>query len=212
MMTTTASMHKAYTFFAPVYDLFFGKVLEPGRRSAIALTVPCPGDRILEVGVGTGLSLSSYPDHVKVTGIDLAPAMLSKAQSRVKRRGLRHVEALETMDAMNMSFEDSRFDTVICMYVISVVPDPQRVMKEMKRVCKPGGKLVVVSHFRTESFLVRSAECFLKPIHFLVRFRADLDMQTFTESTGLPVESRQRANIMGYSTVLVFRNDAIAPE
>lgn len=203
-------MHKAYTFFAPAYDLFFGKVLEPGRRAAITLAAPKTGDRILEVGVGTGLSLRSYPGDVKVTGIDLAPAMLDRARERVKRRGLRQVEALETMDAMDMRFEDSRFDTVICMYVVSVVPDPQRLMAEMQRVCKPGGKLVVVNHFQTRSALVRTAEWMLKPVHYLVRFRADLDLQAFTAAAQLPLEALRRANIMGYSTVLVFRNESEA--
>lgn len=213
-MTETKSMRKAYAFFAPVYDLFFGRVLEPGRRSAILLTDPKPGERILEVGVGTGLSLASYPDYVKVTGIDLAPAMLSKAQAQVDRRGLRHVEALEAMDATQMRYPDHCFDKVICMYVVSVVPNPGKVLAEMRRVCKPGGKLVIVNHFHTHSKLVRFAEALLKPVHYLVRFRSDLDLDTFIREADLPVETVRRANIMGYSTVLVLRNErsAVQPQ
>ncbi|MCF7838908.1 MAG: methyltransferase domain-containing protein [Candidatus Marinimicrobia bacterium] len=205
-MNEEVALSKAYAFFAPVYDVFFGKVLEHGRRSAIALAEPDPGAHILEVGVGTGLSLASYPPHARVTGIDLSPAMLAKARARVARRRLRHVEALLSMDATDMAFEDGSFDAVICMYMVSVVPDPRRVLEEMRRVCKPGGKLVVVNHFQTESKLVQVAEFFLKPLHYLVRFRNDLNLEAFMATAQLPVESVQHANLMNYSTVLVFRN------
>lgn len=207
-MRKNSSISRAYAFFAPAYDFFFGRVLEPGRRLAIQMLEPKPEQRILEVGVGTGMSLASYPHHTRVTGIDLAPEMLAKAQARIERGGLKHVDRLIPMDATNMQFEDNGFDAAICMYVVSVVPDPLRVMEEMSRVCKPGGKLVVVNHFKTNSPLIRAAEVALKPIHYMVRFRADLELEDFRNSVGLPLEKSRRANVMGYSTVLVFRNEA----
>lgn len=200
------SMSRAYRLFAPVYDLVFGPVLEPGRRRAVSSLAAAPGSRILEVGVGTGLSLAAYPANVRVTGIDLAPGMLAKARARVSRKRLSHVEELVPMDACAMRFEAARFDAVVAMYVVSVVDDPVRLVREMRRVCKPGGDIVIVNHFRTDSRLVRAAEVVLKPIHRLVRFRSDLDLSDFTRRTGLCVERAFPVNVMGYSTVLCCRN------
>lgn len=205
-MTESEAIRKSYSVFAPLYDLFFGKMLEPGRRAAIQLLEPKVGARILEVGVGTGLSLASYPPHTRVTGIDLAPAMLAKARARVERQGLRHVEALLRMDASELEFEDDTFDAAICMYVVSVVPDPLRVLEEMRRVCKADAKLVVVNHFRTGGRVVRLAEFLLRPMHHMVHFRSGLDLDDFTMSVRLPLEHVRRENLLGYSSVLVFRN------
>jgi phosphatidylethanolamine/phosphatidyl-N-methylethanolamine N-methyltransferase len=205
-MSESDAITKSYAFFAPLYDLFFGKVLEAGRRTAVHLIEPKIGARILEVGVGTGLSLACYPAHTRVTGIDVSPAMLAKAQARVERQGLRHVAALLHMDATAMEFEDNRFDAAICMYVVSVVSNPIRLLEEMRRVCKPDGKLVVVNHFRTHRRLVRMVEFLLKPFHRMVHFRSGLDLDDFTMSVQLPLEHVRQENLLGYSTVLVFRN------
>lgn len=209
-MTQSDRIAKSYAFFAPLYDLCFGKVLEAGRRTAVQLVEPKIGTRILEVGVGTGLSLASYPPHTRVTGIDVAPAMLAKAQARVERQGLQHVAALLRMDATAMEFEDNSFDAAICMYVVSVAPDPIRVVEEMRRVCKPDGKLVVVNHFRSHRRLVRMVEFLLRPFHRMVHFRSGLDLDDFTMSVQLPLEHVRQENLLGYSTVLVFRNTPAA--
>jgi phosphatidylethanolamine/phosphatidyl-N-methylethanolamine N-methyltransferase len=207
-MMDSEAIGRSYAIFAPVYDLFFGKVLEPGRRAAIQLLEPKPGARILEVGVGTGLSLASYPAHTRVTGIDMSTAMLAKAQARVERQGLGHVEALLPMDATAMEFEDNSFDAAICMYVVSVVANPMRLLEEMRRVCRPDGKLIVVNHFRTEGRVLRLAEFLLKPLHHMVHFRSGLDLDEFTMSVRLPLEHVRQENLLGYSSVLVFRNTA----
>lgn len=202
------AMQRAYALFAPVYDLLFGSVLAHGRRAAVHGLGLHSGDRVLEVGVGTGLSLSDYPPDVRVTGIDLAPEMLARARARVSRQGLANVEALQTMDAGNLGFDAHTFDVVIAMYVVSVVDDPLQVVAEMRRVCKPGGKLVIVNHFRTRSRAIRAAEVFLKPLHRAVRFRSDLDLEMFKAQAALNVERALPVNVFGYSTVLYCRNGA----
>ncbi len=197
---------RAYAAFAPVYDLLFGRVLAPGRRAVVRSIPFRPGDRVLEVGVGTGLSLRNYPEDVRVTGIDLAPRMLDKARARVTRYGLGQVEDLVAMDAADLQFEDGQFDAVVAMYVVSVVDDPVQVVAEMKRVCKPGRPIVIINHFHTDSRLIRAGEVLLKPIHHAVRFRADLRLDEFTESSALEVERKFQVNVFGYSTVLLCRN------
>ncbi len=201
-------MRRAYGRFARYYDFFFGRVLQPGRRAAIRTMELAPGSRVLEVGVGTGLSLAAYPANVRVTGIDLSPDMLARAQARVDRGKLAHVEGLHAMDATALTFEDGAFDVVIAMYVVSVVEEPDRVVAEMRRVCKPGGRIIIVNHFRTRSRLIRAAEFLLKPIHYCVRFRSDLDLDPFVARNGLEVDRAFAANVMGYSTVLCCRNGA----
>ena len=199
-------MRRAYGRFAPFYDVLFGPVLEPGRRAAIRSMGLAPGDRVLEVGVGTGLSLAAYPSHVRVTGIDIAPGMLARAEARVARKRLTHVEGLHAMDASAMGFDAGAFDVVIAMYVVSVVEEPARVVAEMRRVCRPGGRLIIVNHFRTTSRLIRTAEVALRPLHRAIRFRADLELDAFVADNALDVEQTSSANIMGYSTVLCCRN------
>lgn len=200
------SVSRAYAAFAPVYDFIFGPVLEPGRRAAIRSLDLQPGDCVLEVGVGTGLSLPAYPREARVTGIDISPDMLERARARVRRRGLDHVEQLLLMDAGDLQFEDHAFDVVMAMYVISVVEDPDLAVREMRRVCKPGGRIVIVNHFRADSGLVRLVEAILKPLHCTVRIRDNLDLSELIRRTELQIERAYRANVIGYSTVLCCRN------
>jgi phosphatidylethanolamine/phosphatidyl-N-methylethanolamine N-methyltransferase len=166
-----------------------------------------PGQRVLEVGVGTGLSLAEYPNDVKVTGIDISAAMLDKARDRIERRKLSQVEALEIMDAQSMTFEDSSFDAVISMYIMSVVPDPVQVIREMGRVCRPGGSIVVVNYFRTHSQKVRWNEWVVKPLCKMFHFRFGLSLEAFTQEAQLDVIETLRANIFNHTTVLHCRNN-----
>lgn len=140
---------EAYRRWAPVYDFTFGQVAEAGRKHTVEIINRRKGS-VLEVGVGTGLSLPIYGPHLEITGIDLSPEMLEKAQERVDRKGLDHVSGLHEMDAGELEFPDERFDTVVAMFVLTVVPDPERVMEELERVCAPGGEVILVNHFSQE--------------------------------------------------------------
>src|SRR5688572_13515474 len=148
----------AYRRYARIYDVVFGAVLQPGRRAVLEALRLRPGERVLEVGVGTGLSLPMYPESVKITGIDLSREMLDKARARVARRGLRNVEALLEMDAESMSFADASFDKVVAMYVMPVVRDPAAVLEEFHRVCKPDGEIYIVNHVKSDNRVIRAFE------------------------------------------------------
>jgi len=140
----------SYRRWAPVYDGTFGRITRMGRRRAVAVVNKGRG-RVLEVGVGTGLSLPDYAPHLEVTGIDYSAEMLARARERVVARKLSHVSELRPMDARSLDFPDGHFDWVVAMYLVSVVPEPERVMAEIARVCKPGGQVVIVNHFARES-------------------------------------------------------------
>ena len=141
-------VERVYEKLAPVYDFTIGPALHPGRMDAIQRMGIRPGDRILEVGIGTAINASLYPRDCIVTGIDFSSSMLEKARHRIARKGVRNVRLLE-MDAAEMKFADGTFDIVYAPYTISVVPDPVAVAREMYRVCRPGGKIVILNHFRS---------------------------------------------------------------
>ena len=164
-----------YEKLANVYDLTFGPALHPGRLIALERMSIRPGDRVLEVGVGTGINLPLYPRNCRVTGIDLSASMLVKARERVLQKGLPNVR-LHEMDAANLTFPDELFDIVYAPYVISVVPDPVRVVREMRRVCRPGGKIVILNHFRSSSPLMAKVERAISPFTVHIGFKSDLDL------------------------------------
>jgi len=143
----TTSVRDAYRRWAPIYDLTFGKIAEAGRKNAVQIINRRRG-RVLEVGVGTGLSLPCYGSHLTITGIDLSPEMLAKAEDKVDRHNLANVAGLHEMDAGALAFPDESFDTVVAMYVMTVVPVPQRVMRELERVCAAGGEVILSARTR----------------------------------------------------------------
>jgi phosphatidylethanolamine/phosphatidyl-N-methylethanolamine N-methyltransferase len=149
-----AGVAKAYARWAPIYDFVFGKVFASGRDAAIVaaeLACGAGGGRILEVGVGTGISLPDYARHNTIVGVDLSEPMLRKAHERVAAHGLHHVEALSVMDAMNMALPDGSFDVVVAQFVITAVPNPEATLDEFARVIKSGGEIVLVNHIGAES-------------------------------------------------------------
>ena len=150
---TASTVRKAYKLWAPVYDQTFGILVRAARMRAVHHINNSDSRRVLEVGVGTGLSLPHYRTDLEVTGIDLSPEMLEKAQDRVQNRNLAHVDDLLVMDATKLDFPDDSFDTVVAMFVMTVVPDPDAVMKELQRVCAPGGEVLLVNHFSTDQGL-----------------------------------------------------------
>ena len=141
------AVREAYKRWAPVYDSTFGMIANRGRRKAVELINQRRGGRVLEVGVGTGLSLPHYAPYLKIFGVDISPDMLDKARERVGKHDLRNVEGLREMDAAHLDFPDNAFDIVVAMYVMTVVPNPERVMQELERVCAPGGEVMIVNHF-----------------------------------------------------------------
>jgi phosphatidylethanolamine/phosphatidyl-N-methylethanolamine N-methyltransferase len=153
---------KAYARWAPVYDLVFGAVFERGRHAAIAAAERI-GGRILEVGVGTGISLPDYSRGNRVCGVDISEPMLRKAQQRVDELGLTNVEGLWVMDAEHLSFPDASFDVVVAQYVVTTVPNPEATLDEFARVLKPGGEIVLVSRVGAEAGLRRALERWFAP-------------------------------------------------
>ena len=143
-----AFVERVYQKLAGVYDYTFGPTLHPGRLEAIEKMSIHPGDDVLEVGVGTGINLSLYPRSCTITGVDLSSKMLEKAQKRIVEKGLTHCRVME-MNAEQMAFADNSFDVVYAPYVISVVPDPVKVAREMYRVCRPGGRVIILNHFKS---------------------------------------------------------------
>lgn len=205
-MMTDEPVGRAYRSFAPLYDAVYGAVLNPGRRAAVRQMDLQSGARVLEVGVGTGLALAAYPKGAQITGVDISSEMLERARRRVALRRFSHVMDLRVMDARSLEFPDASFDTVVAMYVISVTPEPKRVIAEMRRVCRPGGQVMIVNHFRTDSRPVRMVEKLLRPLHRMVNYSAELDYDDFVQSSGLEVIRSSRANILGYSTILHCRS------
>ena len=147
---TASTVRRAYKLWAPVYDQTFGVMVRAGRMKAVEHINNSSARRVLEVGVGTGLSLPHYRTDLEVTGIDLSPEMLEKAEERVRNKNLTHVDDLLVMDASRLDFPDDSFDVVVAMFVMTVVPDPDAVMKELERVCAPGGQVLLVNHFSTD--------------------------------------------------------------
>lgn len=153
----------AYDRWAPIYDLFFGGVFETGRRRAV-MAADRIGGRILEVGVGTGISLPQYQPKNRLVGIDIAAAMLDKARERVRKLGLGNVEELEVMDAENLRFPDGSFDVVVAQYVVTAVPNPERALDEFARVLRPGGEIIITSRIGADDGLRSQCERMLMPI------------------------------------------------
>ena len=188
-----ALIDRVYAKLTPIYDLIFGPPLQPGRVRAIARMELRPGDRVLEVGAGTGINAPLYPRDCQVTAIDLSSAMLEKARERIAHHGLRNVRLLET-DAAHLTFANDSFDRVYAPYMISVVPDPVKVALEMKRVCRPGGRIVILNHFRSEHTLMSRIERAISPLTIHVGFKADLAMPAFLAQAGLRPASVEKVN------------------
>jgi phosphatidylethanolamine/phosphatidyl-N-methylethanolamine N-methyltransferase len=187
-------VERVYEKLSKVYDLIFGPTLHPGRIAAIQKMGTRPGDRILEVGVGTGINTSLYPRNCQITGVDLSSSMLEKARERVAREGLRNVRLLE-MDAANLKFADGSFDIVYAPYLISVVPDPVQVACEMRRVCKPGGKIIFLNHFRSANPILSRLERAISPFTVHIGFKSDLDLPGFLAQADLQPITVHKVNV-----------------
>lgn len=194
----------AYRRYAPFYDAIFGAALGAGRRRMARLVADLRPSSILEIGVGTGLTLGHYPAQARVTGIDLSPEMLARARIRADRLAGRSI-SLVVMDAEKLSFESGSFDCVTLPYVLSATPNPNQLASEARRVCKPGGHIVIVNHFSGSRFW-RLFEWALKSSADRVGFHSDFDYSSNILAHDWKVERSVPVNLFGLSRLVVIRN------
>lgn len=200
-------MKTSYKYWAPIYDYTFGLITRPGRRRMVDYINSRSG-RVLEIGVGTGLSLDRYHTHLDITGIDVSPDMLDKAREKVAEKGLTHVTRISEMDARTLAFPDDHFDTVVAMYLVSVVPEPERVLAEMARVCKPGGEVLIVNHFARETGLLAALERLFAPLANIIGWHSDFAMERVLGERALETVGIQNVAPFGMFTFLRQRKRA----
>lgn len=188
-----AAVERVYSTYANVYDHIFGRVFHDGRAHAVRLLNLSLGERVLEVGVGTGLSLPFYPRSCEVVGVDLSEGMLAKCRERVQTLKLEQVRLMK-MDASVMEFQDDSFDAVVAAYVVTAAPDYRAVMREMIRVCKPGGRIILLNHFSSDHPVIAALEKTLSPFCKQLGWRTDLSLATVLDGTHLTVIHQQTVN------------------
>jgi phosphatidylethanolamine/phosphatidyl-N-methylethanolamine N-methyltransferase len=194
-----------YDHLAPLYDFVYGAGLQPGRRRAMAWLAPRQGERILEVGIGTGLGARAYPDETSVLGVDLSAPMLRRASRRLRRHHVAHV-SLARMDAAALALPDGAFDAVYAPYIVNVVPDPVRVGRELRRVCRAGGRIVLLNHFSGAHAGTRLVDRLAGRIASgLGDVDWQVDLQAFLCETGLVASVVERVNVAGVSSLVVCR-------
>lgn len=198
------SVVAAYARWAPVYDPIFGVATGIGRKAVISTLNDLPDGRILEVGVGTGISLPLYKPQHRIVGIDLSPDMLARAETRVRRRKLDNVERLHEMDAANLAFGDASFDVAVAMFVMTVVPDPARVLAEIVRVVRPGGHVVLVNHFSVDKGPRAAIERSLTRYSGALGWHPDFRIEEVLCRTDLKLSKRRDLPPAGIFTLLVF--------
>jgi phosphatidylethanolamine/phosphatidyl-N-methylethanolamine N-methyltransferase len=208
-----ATVAKAYARWAPVYDLVFGAVFDHGRKAAIAAAERVGGS-ILDVGIGTGLSLTDYSRDNRLCGVDLSEPMLRKAQERVEAFNLSNVDVLAVMDAEKLGFPDAFFDCVVAQYVITVVPDPEATLDEFARVTKPGGEIILVNHIGAEEGLRKAFERWFAPMARRLGWRPEFPWARLSEwaerADGIRVIERRPMPPLGHFSLIRFGKDAEA--
>ncbi len=199
---------RAYDRWAPVYDLVFGPVFERGRRASIAAAERV-GGRILEVGVGTGISLPDYARTNRIFGIDISEAMLRKARERVAELKLHHVEGLAVMDAQQLEFPDGSFDVVVAQYVVTAVADPEATLDEFARVLRPGGEIILLSRIGAEAGLRRAIERAIAPVARRLGWRTEFSWERYARWTqrphGMEFVERRAMPPLGHFSLIRFR-------
>jgi len=204
----------AYDRWAPVYDLVFGGVFSKGRAAAIAATNKI-GGRVLDVGVGTGISLPQYGPHLRIFGTDISEGMLRKAKARVAELGLRNVEGLAVMDAEKLEFPDDSFDVVMAQYVVTAVPNPEVALNEFARVLRPGGELIVLSRVSADAGMRHFIERGLQPVVRQLGFRTDFAWSRYEKWVagrpyGVELVERRPIPPLGHFSLIRFRKSKAA--
>lgn len=195
----------SYARWAPIYDRTFGIVTNAGRRRAVGYINDQKGNAVLEVGVGTGLALPHYRPDIAVTGIDFSEDMLGKARAKVRELELHQIKSLQQMDARHLTFADNTFDTIAAMHIVSVVPEPERVVAEMARVCKPGGQIVITNHFARETGFLAMLERLSSRFENLLGWHSDFQISTVLGEPSLKVIKKESFPPMGLMTFLVLQ-------
>lgn len=204
------AVERFYAQMAGAYDWVFGPLLEAGRREAMRSLRLRGTDRVLEVGVGTALTARFYPPGCRVIGIDISEPMLRKAHRHTAGPGTRHI-ALSRMDALSLAFPDRSFDVVYAAYVMSVVPDPSRALREMARVCRPDGRIVLLNHFRSTNPWLANLERRVAPLAARAAIRTDLHLPALLADCGLSARSVRRVNRPGLWSLVECQRPEEAP-
>lgn len=207
---TLVKVRSAYQRLAPVYDQLFGACFRQGQRKAVGSLGSQPGEKILEMGVGTGLALPLWNRATTITGIDVSEGMLSRAESLCQRHQLKNVE-LRLMDAQATTFPDNHFDKIAAMYVVSVVPNVKKLLAEMQRICKPGGQIAIVNHFAHPNPLINRMERILANHAPLLGFNTALAVENVLHAPGFNVLHTQPVNWGGYWTLIIVENNKKHP-
>jgi phosphatidylethanolamine/phosphatidyl-N-methylethanolamine N-methyltransferase len=185
LTTANALVQQAYNRLADVYDFVFGAILQPGRERAVRSIVSRPGLRVLELGIGTGLTAPLYSRDWSVVGVDLSPAMLQHARKRIAELKLDNSVRLVLADGAKLPFDDESFDVVLVPYVMSVVPDPIGVGVELRRVCRQSGQIILLNHFLSQDSVGARLERWISPLTAKIGFRTDLSLQWLLSGAGL---------------------------
>lgn len=203
----TKMIEKIYEHVGPVYNFVYGKLLfNEGREVAIDFLEIKKGHKILEVGVGTGLTLPLYPKSCQVVGVDLAQSMLKEAEALIKKKNIKNA-SVKLMDATKLEFPDNSFDGVLGNLFISATTYPEKALSEMKRVCKPNGTIVLMNHFKSENPLIGAVENAFNPMALGLGFKSNLEMQPLLDMVGLKVKKVQKVNMLGLWTAVSTVNE-----
>lgn len=198
---------RVYSDLAGFYDFFFGRVFVDREHEIIEGLNLRPDNRVLEVGVGTGIALDAYPPYAHIVAIDPSLDMLKHAAARVKENNWGHIE-LRRGDALNLDFPDNSFDYVTSFHVLTVVPDPYRMMSEMVRVCKPGGRIAITTHFQSENPLLAFWSTIVNPLTKLIGWTSRLRQRDVLKGHKITIERNQRISPISVHTVIIARKNA----
>lgn len=195
----------SYKRLSGSYDKIFGRIFAHGRKQVVKKMGALDAEKVLEVGIGTGLAMDDYPRDAEVYGIDISPHMLAVARRNMEQRKCKNIH-LALMDAQRLCFPDNFFNKVSAMYVVTVVPHPCLMMREIKRVCKPGGDIFILNHFSSQHVLAGLLESMLTPLQRIIGFRPRFSMQRFIADNDLDLVETVPVNLMGYWTLIHARN------
>jgi phosphatidylethanolamine/phosphatidyl-N-methylethanolamine N-methyltransferase len=200
-------VEKIYEKFGPYYNFVFGKLLfQEGRETAIEFLELEDKAKVLEVGVGTGLTLPLYPRDCKVIGVDLSESMLKEAQELILKKKLKNA-AVKLMDATKLEFPDNTFDGVLGNLFISATSYPEEALLEMKRVCKPGGMIVLMNHFKSDNAVVGAVESAFNPVAVSLGFKSNLEMEPLLKKVKLKAKNVKKVNMFNLWTAVSMRNE-----